>query len=611
MITRRERLLFALLTLVGAFLITRGLIAGPGFTDVFYHLNAATRLASGQGLTDVYLWTYIGAPETLPAPSHLYWLPLTSLLAGAGMALLNAPGDYAAAQWPFTLLFAATIITGFGLGERLGGTRRHAWTAGLLTLFSGFFTRFWGAVDTFAPYALVGALALLCIGWASSSLQLPAIIGRQKTEDLTAEAQSSTEEYRGRWVGRDTALPYPPHWWHMLRTGTTDAGRGYWLACIGTGVFSGLAHLTRADGVLLLMVGWAALLWPNLTLPLRNLTPTLTRVARSPLPGASENKSISESPLSPRRGDLGVRFSGLALMTLAYLLVMSPWFVRNLREIGSVMPLGGAQGIWFREYNDIFSYPPDASPATLFADGADAFVASRWEALTNNLGTFIAVEGWVVLAPLMLLGLWTRRRDAFLRGFWLYALGLHLVMTLIFPFPGYRGGLLHSAAALVPWWAALGVVGLDAAVEWVARRRRRWNAVTAKRIFSAGLVGAALLLSLMIALPNRVPPPGLPALYRDLRDLLPADARVMINDPAQLYYFTGLGGVVLPNETPDVIPQIARQYGVRYLLLEGVTADGLPSAAPRGLWSLVNAPPEFLVPVPLLITSVRLYEIRY
>lgn len=549
MIARREWLLFALLALLGAWVITRGLVGGPGFTDVFYHLNAATRLASGQGLTDPYLWTYIGAPQTLPAPSHLYWLPLTSLLAGAGMALLNAPGDYAAAQWPFTLLFAATIITGFWLGARLGGTRRHAWTAGLLTLFSGFYTRFWGAIDTFAPYALIGALALACIGWAA-------------------------------------------------------AGRRYWLACIGAGVFSGLAHLTRADGVLLLMVGWAALLWPNLT-PKSRL-----RGER----GLSESVLLSLSTGRGLRATLasgGVRFLGIALMTLVYLLVMSPWFARNLREIGSVMPLGGAQGIWFREYNDIFSYPPDASPAALFADGLGVFVASRWEALINNLGTFVAVEGWVVLTPLMLLGLWARRREAFVRGFWLYALGLHVVMTLVFPFPGYRGGLLHSAAALVPWWAALAVVGLDAAVEWAAQRRRRWNAVTARRVFSAGMIGAALLLSLMIALPNRVPPTGVPALYRELRAALPADARVMINDPAQLYYFTGLGGVVLPNETPDVIPQIARQYGVRYLLLEGVTADGLPTAAPRSLWSLVSAPPEFLVPVPLPIASVRLYEIRH
>ncbi|MFN8564458.1 MAG: hypothetical protein U0703_23210 [Anaerolineae bacterium] len=61
-----------------ALVITRGLIAAPGYTDVYYHLNAANRMASGQGLTDPYVWTYIGALDRLPMPSHLYWMPLTS-----------------------------------------------------------------------------------------------------------------------------------------------------------------------------------------------------------------------------------------------------------------------------------------------------------------------------------------------------------------------------------------------------------------------------------------------------------------------------------------------------------------------------------------------------
>ena len=78
-------------------------------------------------------------------------------------------------------------------------------------------------------------------------------------------------------------------------------------------------------------------------------------------------------------------------------------------------------------------------------------------------------------APLMLVALWRRRRHAFLRGFWLYALGLHLAMTFIFPFSGYRGGLFHSAAALFPWWMALGVVGLDDVIDWIAQRRRQWK----------------------------------------------------------------------------------------------------------------------------------------
>jgi hypothetical protein len=314
---------------------------------------------------------------------------------------------------------------------------------------------------------------------------------------------------------------------------------------------------------------------------------------------------------------LRARLGYAVVLTLAYLLVMLPWFVRNLNTIGSLLPLGGTQAIWFTEYNDLFNYPPDSNPATFFAAGIDTLFRTRWEALiggggllSGNLGTFIAVEGLVVMTPLMLLGLWRRRREPFLHGFWLYALGLHLVMTLVFPYPGYRGGLFHSAAALVPWWAALGVAGLDDAVDWAAKKRRRWNAKTAKRIFSAALVGVALYLSLIIGLGGRVGAHAAPPLYVKLAQILPPDARVMVNDPAQLYYYTGMGGVVLPNETPDVIPEIARQYGVDYLLLEGVTADGRADAAPARLWPMLTRSYPFLTPVDFDVAGVRLYAIQ-
>jgi hypothetical protein len=526
-ISTRERILFAAFALAVAFAMTRGFIQGPGFTDAFYHLNAANRLVSGQGLTDTYLWTYIGQPETLPAPSHLYWLPLTSISAALGMALLNAPGVYWAAQLPFTLMYWLLALIGFWLGLHLGQTRRHAWLTGCLTLFSGFFVRYWGAIDTFAPYALVGAGCLVALG----------------------------------------LLVQPGQGWRRVM-----------LLSLGGGALAALGHLTRADGVLLLMVGWAAVLWPF-----------------------------------GRQGmDWRPRLLNLCSMTLVYLLVMTPWFARNLSLIGSPLPVGGAQGIWFRQYNDLFAYPPAASPATLFADGLGAFLESRWLAFTNNLGTFIVVEGLVVMAPLMLLGLWNRRREPFLRAFWLYALGLHVMMTLVFPFPGYRGGLFHSAAALVPWWAALGLLGLDDAVDWLARRRRHWRPQSARLIFSMGLLLMALGLTLAISLPNRVPPVSGPGEYAELASLVPPDERVMINDPARLYYLTGLGGVVLPAASPEVIPEIARRYGVRYLLLEEVTADGgIPGAAPQELWSILTTPPEFLNPIPLSDPGKRLYEIRY
>ncbi len=530
-ITRRDRILFALLALIGAYLVTRGLVAAPGYTDVFYHLNAANCIAIGKGLTDSYLWTYIGAPSSLPAPSHLYWMPLTSIIAGLGMSLLNQPGYYPAAQWPFTLMFAGLVYLGFYLGEKLGRTRRHAWIAGLLTLFSGYYIRFWGAIDTFAPYALVGALCLLFMG-------------------LAVSAQSST---------RRTALYF-----------------------ILAGIFAGLAHLTRADGILLLLVGWLVVIWP------------LVFHGKA---GRAQARDL---------------IGGGLLMTVAYLLTMLPWFIRNLNAIGTLLPLGGTQSIWFTEYNDLFNYPPAASPAVLFANGLNIFLSSRWEALTNNLGTLVAVEGLIIMTPLMLVGVWQRRHDDFLRGFWIYALSLHLAMTLVFPFPGYRGGLLHSAAALVPWWAALGIVGLDACVDWIARRRRRWNPKSAKWIFSVALVVLAAFLSISIALPNRVREHDMPGLDQTLLQLLPPGSRVMINDPAQLYYYTGFGGTVLPNESPDVIPEIARQYDVGYLVIEGISPDGYASeAASPKLWSILTAAPDFLIPIPINIPDVKLYEIRH
>ncbi|MCL4251506.1 MAG: hypothetical protein KJ065_25365, partial [Anaerolineae bacterium] len=82
--------------LIAAFVIVRT-VAAPTYTDAYYHFNAAAQLAGGQGLTDAYLWNYIGAPLSLPAPSHLYWMPFTSITAAAGMWLLNAPGSQGAA----------------------------------------------------------------------------------------------------------------------------------------------------------------------------------------------------------------------------------------------------------------------------------------------------------------------------------------------------------------------------------------------------------------------------------------------------------------------------------------------------------------------------------
>ncbi len=247
----------------------------------------------------------------------------------------------------------------------------------------------------------------------------------------------------------------------------TKRSAWWWAAA---GALAGLAHLSRPDGLLflgiaglfVLVLAWRSRRWAGLWM----LLPVM----------------------------------------LAYALVLLPWWLRNMQALGTALPTGGAAGMFFTDYDDLFAYPAGASLGRfLETAGWRGFLDTRWLALvgeggiSGNLGTFLAVEGMIFLAPLMLIGLVKRWRNPFLWPFIVAAIGIHVVMTLVFSFAGYRGGLLHSAGALVPFWAALGVVGLRDVLEWVARRRRNWRPASAMRVFGVALLGFAVLLLMTLA----------------------------------------------------------------------------------------------------------------
>jgi uncharacterized membrane protein len=352
-------------------------------------------------------------------------------------------------------------------------------------------------------------------------------------------------------------------------------GRAGWGWLVAGGL-AALSHLARPDGLLLLGVG--------------GLTVLIT---------AWRNRSWRALWL-------------IAPLLAGYLLVMAPWFARNQAALGTVLPSGGLEGAFYTEYDDLFAYPPNASlDRFLETLGPGGFVSTRLTALfgndggviSGNFGTWFAVEGMIFLAPLMVIGLIRRWRDPFLWPFMLGALAIHAVMTIVFPFAGYRGGLLHSAGALAPFWAALGLVGLSDVVGWVARRRRTWNARTATRVFAAGLVVlAALLLALLMARPPRGLTDGERTLLEQVDAALPAGARVFTADPPALYYHTGRGGAVLPNSPPETLRLLSAQYGIGYALL---TENGLPGGL-IGLWAET---PAYLDEIPLDSEEGRLYAI--
>jgi hypothetical protein len=196
------------------------------------------------------------------------------------------------------------------------------------------------------------------------------------------------------------------------------------------------------------------------------------------------------------------------------------------------------------------------------------------------LQSFIAVNNLVFLTPLSLIGFWKTRRNPFVWPAILYGIGLYTAMTLVFTFPGARGGIFHSCTALLPAVFSTSLVGLDACIDWAARKRR-WNRASATQFFSFGLVLLAAGLSVFIY-HQRVIGDGswrdpawnrADAIMEEIGDWLKVNVSdgnpiVMVGNPPAFYYHTGLRAVAVPNENVERTLQAAEKYGASYLVLD-------------------------------------------
>lgn len=315
------------------------------------------------------------------------------------------------------------------------------------------------------------------------------------------------------------------------------------------GVIAGLMHLARVDG--LLWVGLAGLV------------------------------ALSFESLQARRLKLSRDLFGcLFLVLLGYLIVMGPWILRSLALFGVPFSPGGGRMLWITSYNELYIYP--ASTLTFsrwLQQGLGAILQGRISALGQNLTTFFAVQGEIFLTPLILLGLWRTRRLAVVQiGLLAYAL-IFTLMTLIFPFAGSRGGLLHSGAALQPLFWISAAVGLDAFLAWGVSHRE-WVPQQAGFVFTTGLVMLALLVSALVFYkrmfnpqPPQQPWDSAQRLYSQIDASLAqmgADDReiVMVNNPPAYYLVSGQPAISIPYGDLAVVLTVARRYHASFLILE-------------------------------------------
>ena len=151
--------------------------AVPGYMDAEYYYSGALRLANGDGFTEPYLWNYLDNPVGLPHPSHLYWMPLASILAAAGIKVFGSTSFWAA-RLPFILLYGLLPVISAQLSLNFLKDKRYAWVAGLLAVFSGVYLVYASIPETFVLYLVLGGLVWLIIfqdDWEAASYKTLAV----------------------------------------------------------------------------------------------------------------------------------------------------------------------------------------------------------------------------------------------------------------------------------------------------------------------------------------------------------------------------------------------------------------------------------------------------
>jgi 4-amino-4-deoxy-L-arabinose transferase-like glycosyltransferase len=352
--------------------------------------------------------------------------------------------------------------------------------------------------------------------------------------------------------------------------------RAAWGWMVLAGFCAGLAYLTRVDGVILLAA--AGLAWLIFRYLLRQPT--------------------------------GLNLTGLGLMTLVFVLTIAPWLTHNLLATGQLFPGGGIKVLFWREYNDFFSYSKnldlsyylnqtDPSPNW----GLGPLLLSKLDASVQNIQ--VVVLGALFMLPLFLIGLFTRlpqpeislithssqessfpqtpssfishpssllwRRAEFL-PFVIYTLLLYLAMTLAFTFPSTRGSVFHSSGGLLPFIYLICLVGLDRAISWLSKISRPKAERRRQRNYGTLVVVAYFLISLGFGFIVRN---GWDSDYNELKTVgqwmqanAPAGARIMVPDPPAYWYVNHKPALAITSDPLSVNLELARRYGVRYFLYQ-------------------------------------------
>lgn len=484
----------------------------PGYMDAEYYYLGGVNLASGNGFQEMILWNYLDSPSGLPHPSHTYWMPFPSILAGIGLFTFGRAGFFFA-QIPFILLAALIAPLTFGISRKIYPHKSQALFAAMISLFPGFYVAYLTTTATITPYMILGGLFT----------------------------------------------------WLVLTLQKEDPGaRKHAMILILLGITAGFLHLTRSDGVLWLM---GALL-----------------AAFAAVDGVLERRKDRRQPI--------IRFKpvilNVVLVLAGYIPVMGPWILRNFTHFDRPFAPGGFSTIWLSAYNQTFIYPgSQLSFSNWIEQGWGEIFFTRFSALLTNLLTFIAVEGQIILFPLILIGILKFRKKKAVQNVFLVWLMTYLLMSLIFPFAGMRGGFLHASAGFQPFFWAMIPMGYQMVIQWGVRRRN-WVRRRSERVFQAGIIVILAMITAFAFYAKVVGPNPGKLLWqsswlnyveienRIRQDFPDLSQVIVVNNPPGYYLASGgRSSIVIPDGDQETLFGVAEKYGAEIIAIDRNIVEGL------------------------------------
>ena len=333
------------------------------------------------------------------------------------------------------------------------------------------------------------------------------------------------------------------------------------------GLLAGVATLSRNDGLLVLAALGLAFGWDRWR---------AWRAGRETRAGGQAGIGSGALPAIPVA-------AAIACVGL-FVLVMAPWWLRQLAVFGSISPSSTSGRVFFiREIGEWNSITAPATLDHLLGMGIGPFLGTRIGGLVSALMIFTTLIAGFALAPFMIIGAWARRRSLDFGPFFLYAGLLFTFSALVSAVHVPGGTFIHSAVALAPHAYILALEGIAVAVAWIAGRRRAWDADAATTVFTGATLAFAAVAALFGSLFVHQVWADSRAKFMAVAETLdragaPLSDRVMSIDASGTKYWTGRGGVVLVNDPIETVERVARAYDTRWLVLDG--EDSVKAAAP-------------------------------